>query len=148
MAKSDHDMTLVLVLPCPLIISIALIISIVTFLPITHPQSYLPMLFRLWESINSYMYDDRMLHFLSLLAPLHVDPAVSDPAHISAIPDDEVSEGEGRPQFSQDDLQQDGNWHGLYKDVGLFTEHEWNLLMCKCLASMGTFRIEHSGHYD
>jgi len=85
-----------------------------------------------------------MLHFLSLLAPLHVDPAVSDPAHISAIPDDEVSEGEGRPQFSQDDLQQDGNWHGLYKDVGLFTEHEWNLLMCKCLASMGTFRIEHN----
>src|ERR1700722_18033334 len=68
MAKSDHDMTLVLVLPCPLIISIALIISIVTFLPITHPQSYLPMLFRLRESINSYMYDERMLHFLSLSA--------------------------------------------------------------------------------
>jgi hypothetical protein len=85
------------------------------------------------------MYDDRMFHFLSLLAELHVDPAVSNPANILEIPDDERSEGEGRPQFPQDDLKHNGNWPGLYKDVGLFTEQEWSLLMCKCLASMGRF---------
>jgi proteasome activator subunit 4 len=95
------------------------------------------MLFRLWETINSYMYDDRMLHFLSNLAELHVDPTASDPENIQKIPDDDISEGEGRPQFSRDDLKQPTTWTGLYKDVGLFTEHEWNLLMCKCLASMG-----------
>ena len=38
---------------------------LLSFLPLSHPQSYLPMLFRLWESINSYMFDDRMLHVLS-----------------------------------------------------------------------------------
>ena len=34
---------------------------LVTFLPLSHPQSYLPLLFRLWEGINSYMWDERML---------------------------------------------------------------------------------------
>ncbi|KII93397.1 hypothetical protein PLICRDRAFT_694576 [Plicaturopsis crispa FD-325 SS-3] len=108
-----------------------------TFLPLTHPQSYLPMLFRMWESINSYMYDERMLHFLSRLAEMHVDPSVSDPAKIEELPDDEKSDGEGRPNWPKDDLGTSTGRHGgLYKDVGIFTEHEWQLLMCKCLASM------------
>ncbi|EGN99641.1 hypothetical protein SERLA73DRAFT_159863 [Serpula lacrymans var. lacrymans S7.3] len=109
---------------------------LLTFLPLTHPQSYLPMLSRLWESINSYMYDDRMLHFLSRLAEMHVDPDISDPAKFETIPDDERSEGEGRPKWCRDDLKEDHAWSGLYKDVGIFTEHEWHLIMCKCLASM------------
>jgi proteasome activator subunit 4 len=92
----------------------------------------------MWESINSYMYDERMLHFLSRLAEMHADPSVSDPRKILEIPDDERSVTEGRPHWSKDDLREDGTWHGLFKDVGIFTEHEWNMLMCKCLASMGT----------
>jgi proteasome activator subunit 4 len=94
----------------------------------------------MWESINSYMYDERMLHFLSRLAEMHVDPSVSDPKTVEDLPDDEISEDEGRPHWSQDDLNEHRNWSGLYKDVGIFTEHEWNLLMCKCLASMGRYQ--------
>ncbi|KAG1716353.1 hypothetical protein ID866_837 [Astraeus odoratus] len=109
---------------------------ILTFLPLTHPQTYLPMLTRLWESINSYMFDERMLGFLSQLAEMHVDPTVSDPTKIESIPDDERSESEERPQWNNNDLRWPSKWSGLYKDVGIFTEHEWNFIMCKCLASM------------
>ncbi|KAF9073805.1 armadillo-type protein [Rhodocollybia butyracea] len=109
---------------------------LLSFLPLTHPQSYLPMLLRMWESINSYKYDERMLSFLSKLAEMHVSPNVSDPRNISSIPDDERSEDEGRPCWSADNLKEDAYWPGLYKDVGIFTEHEWSFLMCKCLASM------------
>ncbi|KAI0932581.1 hypothetical protein AcV5_004237 [Taiwanofungus camphoratus] len=107
-----------------------------TFLPMTHPQSYLPMLFRLWESINSYMFDDRMLHFLSRLAEIHVDPTVSDPQRIKEIPDDARSDDEGRPDWSKQDLETKWDWSGLYQDVGIFTDHDWHFIMAKCLVSM------------
>ena len=95
------------------------------------------MLFRVWESINSYMYDERMLYFLSRLAEMHVDPEVSNPLRIADIPDDEISGDEERPKWSEDSFPGPRIWQGLFKDVGMFTEHEWNFLMCKCLASMG-----------
>ena len=85
------------------------------------------------------MYDERMLHFLAKLAELHVDPDVSNPKYVSELPDDEVSLGEGRPTWLQDALSSDGLWDGIFKDVGIFTEHQWQLLMCKCLASMGKY---------
>lgn len=113
---------------------------LLTFLPLTHPQPYLSMLFRMWESINSYKYDERMLDFLSKLTEIHVVPEVSDPRKMAEIPDDERSEDEGRPSWSGDsfsDLPDSATWPGIYKDVGIFTEHEWHLVMCKCLASMG-----------
>lgn len=109
-----------------------------TFLPLSHPQNYLPMLLRVWESINSYKYDERMLHLLSKLAEMHVVPEVSDPRKIAKIPDDAISDGEARPNWTKSTSQKDESyWPGLYKDVGIFNEHEWNLFMCKCLASMG-----------
>lgn len=96
------------------------------------------MLLRVWESMNSYQYDERMLHFLSKLSEMHMDPEVSDPRKIYQIPDDVISEGETRPNWSKNDSQRgESHWPGLYKDVGIFSEHEWNFLMCKCLASMG-----------
>lgn len=95
------------------------------------------MLFRMWESINSYMYDEQMLYFLSRLAEMHVSPEVSDPRKIAELPDDDISEGETRPRWTQEGLKDDVTWAGLYKDVGIFSEHEWQFLMCKCLASMG-----------
>ena len=113
--------------------------NLLAFLPQSHPQSYLPMLFRMWESVNSYNYDDRMLSFLAQLAEMHVDPSVSDPARIESIPDDARSEDEGRPNWAKDDLKHSDPWHGIYKDVGIFTEDEWSFIMVKCLASMGLF---------
>jgi len=109
---------------------------LMTFLPLSHPQHYLPMLFRVWESLNSYKYDERMLHFISKLTEMHTNPEISNPKRIDEIPDDEKSEGEGRPNWGQP-TSSVYLWGGLYKDVGIFTEHEWNFLMCKCLASMG-----------
>ncbi|KAF9014988.1 hypothetical protein BDQ17DRAFT_1418116 [Cyathus striatus] len=111
---------------------------LMTFLPLSHPQYYLPMLFRLWESINSYKYDERMLHFISKLVEMHVAPEVSDPRKIAQIPDDERSEGEGRPTWtsSVNGVAENGYWPGLFKDVGIFSDYEWEFLMCKCLASM------------
>ncbi|GBE78103.1 hypothetical protein SCP_0109850 [Sparassis crispa] len=109
---------------------------LLTFLPLTHPQSYLPMLFRLWESVNSYMYDERMLQFLSTLSETHVDPTVSDPRRIEQIPDDAESDDEGRPMWPKDDLRTKWRWSGIYQDVGIFNDHDWHFLMCKCLASM------------
>jgi proteasome activator subunit 4 len=97
------------------------------------------MLFRLWESINSYNYDGRMLELLSYLARMHSDPGVSDPRRVQELPDDERSNGEGRPDWDKNDLPrvEHGTWGGIYKDVGIFTYAEWNLLMSKCLSSMG-----------
>lgn len=119
----------------------------VTFLPLSHPQSYLPMLFRLWESVNSYMFDDRMLQFLSRLAEMHVDPSVSDPQRIEEVPDDECSEGESRPGWSKEDLETKFKWSGLFSDVGIFSEPHWNYIMTKCMASMGlSRRYERSRH--
>jgi len=101
-----------------------------TFLPLTHPQSYLPMLFRWWESVNSYQYDERQLSFLAKLAEMHVDPSISE---TTKAPDDEITEGEKRPGWSKDSSSEDSRyaWPGLYKDVGIFTEHEWGLIMIK-----------------
>jgi proteasome activator subunit 4 len=113
----------------------------VAFLPISHPQSYLPMMFRLWQSVNSYAYDERMLHFLARLTEMHIDPTVSDPKRINQIPDDARSEGEDRPQWDKSDLDDGNSWSGIYKDVGIFSDDEWSQLMCKTLASMGEFKI-------
>jgi proteasome activator subunit 4 len=91
------------------------------------------MMFRLWEAINSYAYDERMLFFLSKLAEMHVDPAISDPKRVNEIP---VDWGESpRVRWSKHETSED--WKGLYKDVGIFTEGEFSHIMCKCLASMG-----------
>ncbi|TBU39582.1 hypothetical protein BD309DRAFT_1022044 [Dichomitus squalens] len=109
---------------------------LLTFLPHSHPQSYLPMLFRIWESVNSYMFDDRMLQFLARLAEIHVDPSVSDPQRNQDIPDDARSEGEGRPNWSKEDLEAKWKWSGLFDEVGIFSEAEWGFIMAKCMSSM------------
>ncbi|CDS82081.1 related to BLM10-proteasome activator subunit [Sporisorium scitamineum] len=51
---------------------------LVHFLPISHPQRWLPTMFRLWESFNSSLFDDQMLDLLARLAEMHVtDPSIS-----------------------------------------------------------------------
>lgn len=98
------------------------------------------MLFRVWESINSWSYDERMLGFLSKLSEMHVDPMVSDPKRIDEIPYDS---GDPPPKVSRETRDPDGPWQGLYKSVGIFSDDEWSIIMCKCLASMGWFFLHH-----
>jgi proteasome activator subunit 4 len=83
------------------------------------------------------MYDERMLQFLARISELHVDPTASDPKRVKDIPDDERSENESRADFRKDDFDTKWSWSGLYKDVGIFSDREWNTIMTKCLASMG-----------
>ena len=78
-----------------------------------------------------------MLQFLARLSEIHVDPTVSDPHRIQDIPDDARSEEEGRPDWPKDDLETKWRWSGLFSDVGIYSETEWNFIMAKCMASMG-----------
>jgi len=87
------------------------------------------------------MFDDRMLQFLARLSEMHVDPTISDPRRIEEVPDDALSEDEGRPQWLKDDMQDHGTWSGLFKDIGIYTEYDWHFIMCKCLASMGRWLV-------
>ncbi|GAA5990546.1 hypothetical protein JCM10908_003124 [Rhodotorula pacifica] len=49
------------------------------FLPVSHPQYYLPAVFKLWEAFSSDIYDEQWLDFVERLATLHTDPRVSHP---------------------------------------------------------------------
>lgn len=91
-------------------------------------------MFRLWEAINSYSYDERMLAFLAKLSEQHVDPAISDPRRINELP---VDWGDS-PKVPWPKHESSEDWKGLFKDVGIFTDDQFNLIMCKCLASMGS----------
>jgi proteasome activator subunit 4 len=110
---------------------------LLTFLPLSHPQVYLPALFRLWEPVNSAMYTSRMIAFLAKLAELHVDPSVSDPARIQSISDDARRTGDSKVQWDRSDMQISVPWTGIWKDVGIFTDDQWSKLMCYTLSSMG-----------
>lgn len=70
---------------------------------------------------------------------MHVNPTLSDPALLSSIPDDSRSDGEDRPKWDNDDLRREGKWSGLFKDIGIFTDTQWAMIMSKCLTSMGEF---------
>lgn len=90
------------------------------------------------------MFDERMLSFFADLAVMHIDPTKSDPALLKEIPDD-AEEGEG-VRWDKSDLREaeGGEWSGIWKDVGMFTDDEWSFIMCKCLASMGSSSMSSS----
>jgi proteasome activator subunit 4 len=84
-----------------------------SFLPPMHTTLYLPVLFRLWEAFNSSVIDERMLELVGDLAEEHVagpNPTSGDP----------------RPGAAD------------WKDVGIWTEREWTMLVGKSLGSMST----------
>lgn len=80
-----------------------------SFLPPTHTHLYLPPLFKLWEAFNSSVIDDRLLDIAGNLSEEHAAGTSGD------------AEEEGGAQW---------------RDVGIWTEAEWNLLTCKGLGSM------------
>lgn len=49
------------------------------FLPVSHPQYYLPAVFKLWEAFSSDIHDEQWLDFVERLAVLHMDPRTSHP---------------------------------------------------------------------
>lgn len=79
-----------------------------SFLPPTHTHLYIPALFTLWEAFNSGVIDDRLLEFCGDLTEEYVAGPFSDA-------------GEGA---------------ATYKDIGIWTEAQWGILIGKGLGSM------------
>lgn len=83
-----------------------------SFLPPTHTHLYLPTLFSLWEAFNSNVIDDRLLDLAGTLSEEYVAGAQGDAGD------------EGSAQR---------------KDIGMWTESQWDLLVGKGLQSMSNF---------
>jgi proteasome activator subunit 4 len=82
-----------------------------SFFPQTHIQLYLPTIFKIWEAFNSTLLDDRLIEFVGELSEEHVAGTMG-----------KAGEDGGAP----------------WKDVGIWSETEWTLLMGKALGSMST----------
>ena len=80
-----------------------------SFIPPSHPHLYLPVVFTLWEAFNSFSMDDRFLELAGNLAEEHVAGKAG--------------------KFGEEGGAQ-------WKDVGIFSEQEWNLLVSKGFESM------------
>lgn len=129
---------------------------LVHFLPISHPQRWLPVMFRLWETFTSSLFDDQMLDLLARLAEMHVsDPRFSTPRSRTetGVNADEVEERLLRAASSSSSSSSETSSvnanaganaessssaeQGLWSDVGIFTEQQFALIMAKCLRSAG-----------
>ncbi|KDN43334.1 hypothetical protein K437DRAFT_274941 [Tilletiaria anomala UBC 951] len=155
---------------------------LVHFLPISHgqPHVWLKMMFRLWQSFESSLWDDQMLDLLARLADMHVlNPEQGDEqlvmhqagmnadpvdwlreAGISSLPPPSSSEdsddedegmapldvagspsavnGESRSSIPSKSTASDTPPPGsLWRDVGIFTDAQYTLIMTKCLRSAG-----------
>lgn len=118
---------------------------------------YGPAVFRFSATFNSGTWDDQMLDLLSRLAELHTDPSVSDPIRLSPdyayenLPEEDESAPEWTPEtvgLSENGsssaslrldhhlIDVDGEWPGIWKDVGIFTEEEFRGIMTTCLKTM------------
>ncbi|KAK4685505.1 hypothetical protein P7C73_g4645, partial [Tremellales sp. Uapishka_1] len=146
---------------------------LVHFLPISHCQKWLPLVFRLWYGLNSGLWDDQASDLLGQLAIQHVNPAKSDPSLLDRIPRSihntpeeeasnpnqkrllrahksrlldvagEVEEDEDGVNYwikpdllPEEPVLSDIKWQGIRKDIGIFTEEEFEFIMSKCLRSL------------
>lgn len=120
------------------------------FLPLSHPQYYLPAVFKLWEAFNSGIWDEQWLDLVERLSIKHLDPGQSDPAIVDELREIAKRKGEWKAEEEkvrvEDMLEQNdgikvdgGEWKGIRKDVGIFTEQQFGVIMTKCLRSMGTW---------
>ncbi|KAF9243864.1 hypothetical protein BU15DRAFT_71975 [Melanogaster broomeanus] len=89
--------------------ALTMIPVLTSFLPATHPHLYLPLIFKLWEAFNSFSMDDRFLEMAGNLAEEHV---AGKAGHFGK---------EGGAQW---------------KDIGIWSEKEWTLLVSKGFESM------------
>jgi proteasome activator subunit 4 len=88
---------------------LTLIPVLTSFLPPTQIHLYIPSLFKLWEAFNSNVTDERLIEMCGELSEEHVA---------------------GKPINLED------GYGAEWKDVGIWTESEWAVLVGKALASM------------
>ncbi|KAG6869165.1 hypothetical protein C0993_012264 [Termitomyces sp. T159_Od127] len=79
-----------------------------SFLPVTHTYLYIPALFKIWEAFNSSVVDDRLLELAGSLSEEHL-AGIDREAEKSGV---------------------------QWKDVGIWTLAEWQVLIGKGLNSM------------
>ncbi|KAF9073820.1 hypothetical protein BDP27DRAFT_1318212 [Rhodocollybia butyracea] len=79
-----------------------------SFVPPTHCDQYLPVIFKLWEAFNSGILDDRFLELA----------------------------GELSEEFIAGDTGDNPEGKAAWKDVGIWTEAQWDVLIGKGLGSM------------
>lgn len=121
----------------------------VHFLPLSHPQYYLPAVFRLWEAFNSGIWDEQWLDLMERLSVKHLDPTASDPRIVEELremarKEGEMVEGARVEDMGREgdmDVEEEGEWSGIRKNVGIFTETQWGFIMTKCLRAMGAFPL-------
>ncbi|SCV72468.1 BQ2448_4005 [Microbotryum intermedium] len=137
------------------------------FLPLSHPQYYLQAVFKLWGAFNSSIWDEQWLDMMERLAIRHLDPAVSDPDIIDELRNAARSRGEyveektrvedllsapsstssSSAREEEDVAMEDASataqpsrapeWKGIRKDVGIFTDEQFSLIMTKFLRATG-----------
>lgn len=110
---------------------------LVHFLPISHPQAWLPAMFRLWESFSSSLFDDQMLDLLARIAEMHVeDPRMSSGQSLeeTGIHSDDRKE---TVKNGVEGVAASEQAEELWNEVGIFTEAQFALIMTKCLRSAG-----------
>lgn len=134
------------------------------FLPTSHPQYYLPAIFKLWAAFNSEIYDEQFLDFAERLSFQHLDPRVSHPDIVEELREIMREKGEyvdladrhARVEELLRDPRYDAagggidegtktpggsagvpKWKGIRKDVGIFTDQQFAFIMTKCLRAMG-----------
>lgn len=118
---------------------------LVHFLPLSHPQDWLPIVFNLWSSFNSQIWNDQWLDLLARLSEKHMDPILSDPLasdelkRINLKGSGNVSNGMEVDLDISRPVSPMGDWQGIRKDVGIFTDVQWSQIMTKCLRAMGRF---------
>jgi proteasome activator subunit 4 len=91
-----------------------------SFLPPTHIHLYVPPLFKLWEAFNSNVTDERLIELCGELSEEHV--------------------------AGKSEISPDGYGGAAWKDVGIWTEAEWTVLVGKALGSMSE-SLEYNLYY-
>lgn len=81
------------------------------FIPPTHIHLYMPIMFKLWEAFNSSIIDDRIIELCGELSEEHVAGKYGDAGE------------EGGAEW---------------KDVGIWSDTEWTVLVGKALGAMST----------
>ncbi|KAH7915111.1 armadillo-type protein [Hygrophoropsis aurantiaca] len=89
--------------------TLTMIPVLTSFLPLTHTHLYIPVLFKSWEAINSFGVDDWLLKIAGDLSEEHV-------------------------AGQSGSAGKDGG--AIWKDVGMWTTEEWNMLINKGLDSL------------
>ncbi|KZW02117.1 ARM repeat-containing protein [Exidia glandulosa HHB12029] len=79
---------------------------LISFLPPTDCHLYVPVLFKFWEAFNSHVLDERMLELMGALAEEHVAGKAGEAGGAE------------------------------WKEIGIFTEEQFAILVGKCLNSM------------